>query len=68
MYDRTVVALPPAGGGSVCMLLNLNMNIILLLLVLLLLLLLGDAATADFPSKMAQLAAICKIQLDQEST
>lgn len=29
---------------------------------------LGDASNADFPSKMAQLAAICKIQLDQEST
>ncbi|XP_015228908.1 PREDICTED: transcription factor E2F8 isoform X1 [Cyprinodon variegatus] len=28
---------------------------------------LGDSANVDFPSKMAQLAAICKIKLDQES-
>ncbi|PWA29167.1 hypothetical protein CCH79_00006294 [Gambusia affinis] len=28
---------------------------------------LGDSANEDFPSKMAQLAAICKIKLDQES-
>lgn len=28
----------------------------------------GESSNVDFPSKMAQLAAICKIQLDQEST
>ncbi|KAJ3593767.1 hypothetical protein NHX12_006101 [Muraenolepis orangiensis] len=28
---------------------------------------LGDSSNHDFPSKMAQLAAICKIQLDQQS-
>ncbi|KAM7405746.1 hypothetical protein PAMP_000173 [Pampus punctatissimus] len=28
----------------------------------------GDSSTVDFPNKMAQLAAICKIELDQEST
>ncbi|KAM4744179.1 transcription factor E2F8 isoform 2-T2 [Anableps anableps] len=28
---------------------------------------LSDSANVDFPSKMAQLAAICKIKLDQES-
>lgn len=26
----------------------------------------GDASSTDFPNKMAQLAAICKIELDQE--
>ncbi|XP_071771493.2 transcription factor E2F8 [Centroberyx gerrardi] len=29
---------------------------------------LSDSSNTDFPNKMAQLAAICKIQLDQEST
>ncbi|KAM7424600.1 hypothetical protein PAMA_000788 [Pampus argenteus] len=28
----------------------------------------GDSSNVDFPNKMAQLAAICKIELDQEST
>lgn len=28
---------------------------------------LGDSSNIDFPNKMAQLAAICKIELDQES-
>ncbi|XP_040895038.1 transcription factor E2F8 isoform X2 [Toxotes jaculatrix] len=28
---------------------------------------LGDSSNTDFPNKMAQLAAICKIELDQES-
>lgn len=28
----------------------------------------GDSSYVDFPNKMAQLAAICKIKLDQEST
>lgn len=28
----------------------------------------GDSSNSDFPNKMAQLAAICKIELDQEST
>ncbi|XP_061593829.1 transcription factor E2F8 [Cololabis saira] len=27
----------------------------------------GDSSSTDFPNKMAQLAAICKIELDQES-
>lgn len=27
----------------------------------------GDSSNIDFPNKMAQLAAICKIELDQES-
>ncbi|XP_070686015.1 transcription factor E2F8 [Pempheris klunzingeri] len=29
---------------------------------------LSDSSNTDFPNKMAQLAAICKIELDQEST
>ncbi|XP_056463503.1 transcription factor E2F8 isoform X1 [Gadus chalcogrammus] len=29
---------------------------------------LGDSSNQDFPSKMAQLAAICKMQLDQQSS
>lgn len=28
----------------------------------------GDSSHVDFPNKMAQLAAICMIELDQEST
>lgn len=28
----------------------------------------GDSSNSDFPNKMAQLAAICKIELDQETT